>query len=151
MKIIAIDPGTSGGFAIYDSLEITARTQAMPATETDIVDVLHRENVGAVRVVMEKVGGYVGGKGAPGSAMFNFGRNCGVLIGAIVALRIPLEFVTPQTWQKALSLGTAKTSGTRSQWKNKLKAEAQRRWPLCQVNLKTADALLILSWTLRNP
>jgi len=33
------------------------------------------------------------------------------------------------------------------QWKNKLKAEAQRLYPDIKVTLKTADALLILEAT----
>ena len=36
---------------------------------------------------------------------------------------------------------------TPTQWKNKLKAEAQRLFPDIRVTLKTADALLILEAT----
>jgi hypothetical protein len=45
-------------------------------------------------------------------------------------------------------LGTASRCASKSEWKNKLKAEAQRRFPDLKVTLKTADALLILEWVL---
>ena len=54
--------------------------------------------------------------------------------------------VRPQTWQKDFGLGTASRCASKSEWKNKLKAEAQRRFPHLGVTLQTADALLILEW-----
>ena len=50
----------------------------------------------------------------------------------------------PQDWQKGFGLGTASACASKRIWKNKLKAEAQRRFPHLNVTLKTADALLIL-------
>jgi hypothetical protein len=61
-------------------------------------------------------------------------------------LYIRTELITPQKWQKKLGLGTSKGL-TPTQWKNKLKAEAQRLFPDIRVTLKTADALLILEAT----
>jgi hypothetical protein len=55
-----------------------------------------------------------------------------------------VEMVRPQKWQKWLGLGRASGCGSPREWKNKLKAEAQRRFPYLNVTLKTADALLIL-------
>ena len=57
-----------------------------------------------------------------------------------------LELVRPQVWQRAFSLGTASRCASKSVWKNKLKAEAQRRFPDLLVTHSTADALLILEW-----
>lgn len=57
--------------------------------------------------------------------------------------------VRPQVWQKVFNLGTAASCASKSEWKNKLKAEAQRRFPHLPVTLATADALLILEWRLR--
>lgn len=96
-------------------------------------------------VYMEEVGGYVG-KAQPGSAMFVFGRNTGFLIGAIMALGFRLEMVRPQTWQKNLGIGTSRTCASKSEWKNKLKALAQRKFPAANVTLATSDALLILDY-----
>jgi len=78
--------------------------------------------------------------------MFNFGRNHGFTLGLLSALYIRTELITPQQWQKRLFLGTSKGMSP-VQWKNKLKAEAQRLYPDIKVTLKTADALLILEAT----
>lgn len=95
--------------------------------------------------ILELVGGFIG-KAQPGSAMFKFGENYGFLKGCIQALGIRLELVRPQVWQKSFGLGTAANCASKSVWKNKLKAEAQRRFPDLRVTHKTADALLILEW-----
>ena len=114
----------------------------MPATDQDTaVLVLDRLGISDV-VYIEKVGGYVGGKGAPGSAMFNFGRNVGFLFGLIAATKTRVIEVTPQAWQKTIQAGTKATHGDR--WKAHLKQIAQQRQPRLVITLKTADAVLIL-------
>ena len=103
-RILAIDPGLSGGLAHYGPSGVTL--DAMPTTDADVRDlVLDRLGVSDV-VFIEKVGGYVGGKGAPGSAMFNFGRNVGFLHGLISSRKIRTIEVPPQTWQKTIQAGT---------------------------------------------
>jgi len=143
----AIDPGKKGGIAVrYPGDNVQA--YKMPATEGDLRDLfvrLYNPDNPTVAYV-EKVGGYIGGPGAPGSAMFNFGRNHGFTLGLLSALYIRTELITPQQWQKRLSLGTSKGMKP-TEWKNKLKAEAQRRFPELTVTLYTADALLILEAT----
>jgi hypothetical protein len=93
--------------------------------------------------VLEEVSGFAG-KAQPGSAMFRFGEHFGFVKGVVQALGVRLVLVRPQLWQKGFGLGTASACGSRTEWKNKLKAEAQRRFPHLNVTLKTADALLIL-------
>jgi hypothetical protein len=143
----AVDPGKNGGIAVrYQGDRVLAFR--MPATEGDLRDLfvrLYNPDNPTVAYV-EKVGGYIGGPGAPGSAMFNFGRNFGFILGAFASLYIRTELITPQQWQKRLSLGTSKGMNP-TEWKNKLKAEAQRRFPDMTVTLYTADALLILEAT----
>ena len=143
----AVDPGKSGGIAVrYAGDKVQA--YKMPPTEGDLRDLfvrLYNPDNPTVAYV-EKVGGYIGGPGAPGSAMFNFGRNHGFTLGVLSALYIRTELITPQQWQKRLSLGTSKGMKP-TEWKNKLKAEAQRRFPDMTVTLYTADALLILEAT----
>lgn len=121
----------------------------MPETEGDRVALL-REVRDAAAVegcelvcVLEQVGGFVG-RGQPGSAMFRFGENFGFIKGVIQTLGIRLVLVRPQLWQKGFGLGTASSCASKNIWKNKLKAEAQRRFPHLNVTHRTADALLIL-------
>ena len=145
--MIAIDPGESGGVASLDAMgRVTA--EGMPATEGDILELLmthkhvHQLERMDLVAVMEEVGGYCG-QACPGSAMFNFGRNFGFLLGVLQATGWRVVLVKPQKWQKVLGLGT-KSGLTKTQWKNKLKERAQQLHPSLKVTLQTADALLIL-------
>ena len=116
---------------------------AMPDTLGDLVelfDELHQGHA-VIEVYMEKVGGFTG-KGQPGSAMFKFGQGYGQLQGVIATLSWPLQLVTPQRWQKAQHLGTRGKMNT-TQWKNKLKSQAQMLYPQHKITLKTSDAFLI--------
>jgi hypothetical protein len=145
--IVAIDPGLSGGVAV----RWFGKTDCwpMPETQGDLLERLREvKNVAGLEgdelvCVLEEVSGFAG-KAQPGSAMFRFGEHFGFIKGVVQALEIRLVLVRPQVWQKGFGLGTASACQTKSEWKNKLKAEAQRRFPHLDVTLKTADALLIL-------
>lgn len=140
---LAIDPGASGGFAWQTKEAVCA--QKMPGTEGDVLSFMRGFNPTDYVVFMEEVGGYVG-RAQPGSAMFTFGRNSGFLIGVIMALGFRLEMVRPQKWQKDMGVGTSKTCASKTEWKNRLKALAQRKFPNLDITLATADALLILDY-----
>ena len=147
MITIAIDPGSSGALAWQDA-DGQMQSSKMPATEGDVVDLLRSLAVSSpVTAYVEKVGGFTG-QGQPGSAMFTFGRGVGVLHGALLALGVRVIEVTPQKWQGHIGIGTSKGSATKTAWKNKLRAEAQRRYPCQKVTLATADALLMLEYAL---
>ncbi len=145
--IVAIDPGMSGGVAVRWFEK--ADCWPMPETQGDLLERLREiKNVAGLEgdelvCVLEEVSGFAG-KAQPGSAMFRFGEHFGFIKGVVQALEIRLVLVRPQVWQKGFGLGTASACRTRSEWKGKLKAEAQRRFPHLDVTLKTADALLIL-------
>lgn len=151
--IIAVDPGKSGGFAW--SFQDLVRLQPMPATQGEILQTIReyvREAlctpIGSSSTVayMELVGGFIQGNPVPGSAMFAFGHGVGFIVGVLQTLGIRTIQVRPQKWQKHFSLGTKSECATTSVWKNKLLAEAQRRYPNQKITLKTADALLILDY-----
>lgn len=144
-KLLAIDPGANGGFANLE--DGVVKTLPMPPTDGDVLCHLnHCIAQGCDEVFIEEVGGYAGGAGAPGSAMFNFGRGYGFILGVLMARGIRVNLVRPQKWQKHFSLGTVKTSGGKTPWKNKLKQKAQQLFPHADVTLKTADALLIFEY-----
>ena len=139
-RILAIDPGLSGGLAYYGPAGIILNS--MPATDQD-VSILVSDRLAISDVCyIEKVGGYVGGKGAPGSSMFNFGRNVGFLHGLIASMLVRCVEVPPQRWQKTIGAGVKASYGTK--WKAHLKQLAQQRQPGILITLKTADAVLIL-------
>ena len=148
MTTVAIDPGLSGGLA-YKRDGQPAQAVAMPATEGDLVNVLRdiAEEADEVVAIVEEVGGYIG-KAQPGSSAFKFGRNFGFILGVLQTLGVRVELVRPQKWQKTLSLGSASGCASKTEWKNKLKAVAQRLYPHLKLTLATADALLILDYAL---
>ncbi len=151
--VIAIDPGKAGGLAVFGAGKPFA--YAMPDTAGDLLDLLRELHQSATIearepvCVLELVGGFVGKK-QPGSAMFKFGEGYGFIKGVIQTLGIPLELVRPQDWQKVFHLGTSASCGGGKVWKNKLKAEAQRRFPHLKVTLATADALLLGTYFLNS-
>lgn len=150
--VLAIDPGASGGIAVQEG-DSKPYVFAMPDTDGDLVGELkaiacraRSENLEYVAFI-EQLTGFAG-VAVPGHTMFKMGRNLGVAIGALQAFGFRVEMVTPQKWTKYFSVGTARSCGSKTEWKNKLKAEAQRRFPDLKVTLKTADALLILDYAL---
>lgn len=150
-RILAIDPGASGGMAYTDDDNSQAASFPMPDTEGDVLDKLREIAALGIQVCyIEEVGGYCGAA-MPGSAMFKFGRGFGFTLGCLMALGFRVEMVKPQKWQKHFSLGTVKSNGGKVPWKNRLKSEAQRRFPTSHVTLATADALLILDYAKAQP
>jgi hypothetical protein len=153
---ITVDPGKSGGMAW--SMNGLAECKPMPETDTAVTETLLvlTAMAGQEKVAyVEKVGGFIkprtdGKAGQPGSAMFRFGHGRGVIVGALMAFGWRIIEPTPHQWQRRLGLGTRSACGSDAEWKNKLKAEAQRRFPECRVTLKTADALLMLDFATAN-
>ncbi len=145
---ITIDPGVNGGIA-WDGAALPS-CMGMPGSDTEIAEEIHnladilcsiRDNL---KFIIEDVPKFVG-RALPGSTIFPLAFNCGLVRGIAVSLRMPVILVRPQDWQKHFCLGSKGNSST-TEHKNKLKAEAQRRYPHLKVTLKTADALLMLAY-----
>ena len=144
--LLAIDPGANGAYAIRFPDGTTTATRF--TSESDFLEAMFTlasqaaQNSTPVTAYIEQVGGYVG-KAQPGSAMFNFGRNFGYILGICQALAFTVELIRPQTWQKAYPTRTTKTQNA-TQHKRELKDHATRLFPTLKPTLATADALLIL-------
>lgn len=143
MKLIAIDPGKGGGIAIQNS---DAAAHSMPDTAIDTARLLDPHVAPDTIIYLEHVPPYV--PCARPKNMFRLGESFGVLQGILAALRIRTVLVRPAKWQAHFGLGTRSACKSDSEWKNKLKAEAQRRFPHLKVTLKTADALLLLDYAI---
>lgn len=154
MNIIAIDPGLSGGIVSGD-LSSPAVVKNMPDTEVDVVHLLractehHQENV----LVIEKLPHFVSVPGGrvSGASMAKLHRNAGLITGAAIALGLRVVEVDPHSWQKHFRLGTKKSAGGYTAWKNVLKGEAQKRFPGFKVTHANADALLIWEYARNLP
>jgi hypothetical protein len=132
---LAIDPGASGGW-VFEMGDDACTSGGI----NELVDLHFPLNT---VIVLENVPPFVG-RIIPSSAAFKLGKSCGWLEGYFTGKGFPVVLVRPQEWQKTMGVGTKGTSTT-SEWKNKLKAEAQRRFPLNTITLKTADAFCLLA------
>lgn len=120
----------------------------MPETYQDIYDVLSGINALATNdavCYLEDVGQGIPGQSSRATA--TFARHNGHIEMALYALGVPTVKVKPQKWERHYSntIGTSR-GRSRSRWKNKLKEEAQRRFPKERITLWNADALLILEY-----
>jgi len=146
--IIGIDPGEKGGIAMLDQNGKVINVEKMPETPKDLYDHLvalmsHAASTASqmcepdVVVYIEKVGG-IPGQGA--SSAFSFGKGCGHLEMALLALKLSTNDVTPQKWQK--------TAAEKREHKRKLKAKCQSLFPKLgkKITNATCDALLIAEY-----
>ena len=154
---IGIDPGATGGIAILCGSAVQAIT--MPHSERTLYDLLHQHASppGNVCAAIEQVSGFIGTT-HPGSAMFEFGENYGFLRACLVACGLTpskgdistgtFVSVPPQRWQTALHIDPRRKQESKTDWKNRLKWNAQelfpkKKYPNLTITLRTADALLI--------
>lgn len=152
-----------GGLAYIDDVGIY-NCLPMPETNGDLLIYLRNIRTFTTICYIEHVVGFIPGGGA--GAMFTFGENFGYIQGCLDALGFRVIRVRPAAWQKFLQLGgkvgkikadkaaskeqkkivNQHNSAIDREWKNKLKEDAQRRFPGLVITLKTADACLILDY-----
>lgn len=142
-RIIAIDPGASGGIAWVD-VDGIVRADPMPEGMSEQIDAIRGLAVMLMpaSAVMERVGGYMPGNSGP--AACKFARHCGHIEAALYTVGVPSTQVAPQTWQK--SLGAMPKD--KPERKRAIRELMARRYPHLKVTLKTADALGILTWAM---
>lgn len=115
MILLGCDPGLDGAIAVYRPLDNVLQTHTMPTLKVKagserrilddvelarIVDAICRDGAPALCVV-EQVGP---GQSKGTVASFHLGANFGVLRGVLAANFIPVEFVGPRTWKKAVKI-----------------------------------------------
>lgn len=141
-EVIAIDPGVAGGWA-YDMEHGTIECCKMPETDGDILTGLRNlYAVGHREIRMELPAKAIFGAGHSSLAVLH--RNVGFIQGCAMAIGFSLLLVQPKAWQKVIGLSKRQGEEQRK-WKNRLKEEAQRRFPNLHITLSTADAVLILA------
>jgi crossover junction endodeoxyribonuclease RuvC len=116
VRVLGVDPGLTGAFAVIEtSLDLLlvwdmpvalsgtgSRKEVIPVFVADIVrdtapDVCFIERVGA----MPKQGV---------SSVFSFGRSYGVVLGVLGALRVPVHLIAPAQWKRTMKLGQDKAA-----------------------------------------
>lgn len=146
MKYLGLDPGAHGGIAWIDGPTVGAA--AFPGNPEAAVRLIAEHAPGAV-AVLERVGA---APGMGGASAFSFGKSTGYLLGALIALGVPVVEVVPMRWQRVLGcltpptprvLSAAERRAVKRDHKLQLQALAQAWFPHLQVTAATADALLL--------
>jgi hypothetical protein len=163
--VLGIDPGKHGGFALISPDDIVL-TFPMPETEFRVGELFRERFAGKVsHCQIEKVHAMPRDRKAN---IFTFGRNTGMLIGMLIAFKIPFKETDPKIWQGGLGIPkrirTPKKAYQQKalidadnvpmqesdrDWKKRLMAIAKNLFPGHAVTLETADALLIAEFARR--
>ncbi len=147
--IAGIDPGLSGGIAFLgvggvESFDMPVHRLTRgdkSKAEIDahaIAEMFWQHHVD--HVFVEKVGA-MPGQGT--SSMFAFGKAYGVVIGVLATVAVPMTFVAPGTWKKALGVPAAK-DGAKAR-ASQLMPAAANQWSLVKHHGR-AEAALIALW-----
>lgn len=125
-SVVGIDPGLTGAMVLLNAEGQIVAFSDMPVFTIDgknrvnvhgVGTLLSQYNADGARAVIEQVGA-MPGQGV--SSMFNFGFAAGAVHGAVGAIGMPLQTVTPQKWKKYFGL---------SKDKDAARQLATRKWP----------------------
>jgi len=149
--ICGIDPGLSGALAMLDARTGELRVFDMPTfalarggKNKREIDVVGLANLIAAdrhpgHTFIEQVGA-MPGQGVSG--VFAFGKAYGIIIGVLAARGVPMTFVNPRVWKKALGVPAAK-DGARAR-ASQLMPTSAFWWPLVKHDGRAEAALIAL-------
>ena len=114
--ILAIDPGAKGALAFFRPDQGTQELIDTPTVEVKRGQKLKTEispqMLAAIirarnpSIAILEIVGAMPGQGV--SSMFQFGRGVGMLEGILSALDVPVTYISPQGWQKAVNARSGK-------------------------------------------
>lgn len=149
MHILGIDPGKTGGLAILDGETgqvVAVHPMPMVGSEFDVESLFQviQALPDGSRVVLERVNAFPK-QGV--SSVWAFAFGVGMIQGLVRASHVPLELVSPVTWQKASCGSTGGDKSVTTSW-------VARMFPGTQLVLKgcrkphegICDALGIAHW-----
>jgi crossover junction endodeoxyribonuclease RuvC len=148
---IGIDPGLSGAVAvispeslkIFDMPTMTVERNGKAKRQVSATELAHifaNFNSNDTHVYVEKVSA-MAGQGV--TSVFSFGRSFGMIEGILAAFKLPVTYVAPATWVKAVGRGQGKDAS---------RARAMELFPNNQADFKRvkddgrSDAALIAYW-----
>jgi len=125
VKVLGIDPGLHGGYALIgDDCQPLAELFPLAGNEVDLAEIVKDWfTLGFDLAVIEKVAA-MPKQGV--SSTFTFGRRFGELLGILAAMQVRTELVRPQEWKKVILEGSLKDKDAAIVW-------ARRAYPT--VNL----------------
>ena len=151
MILTSFDPGKVASYAVFDTsrpweIEVGEVRQIGVGRELRPCGIHIRGLVSASdQALVEKVGA-MPGQGV--TSMLTFGMCYGAIMGAISALEVPLERVSPQDWKSGSRIGALKDDAA----KNAARAYAKELWPQhaalfdVKKNHGMAEAGLMARW-----
>jgi crossover junction endodeoxyribonuclease RuvC len=148
---IGVDPGLSGAIAvmspeslkIFDMPTMTVERNGKAKRQvsaTELADLLYLYSGKDCHVFVEKVSA-MAGQGV--TSVFSFGRSFGMIEGILAAFKLPVTYVAPATWVKAVHRGAGKDAS---------RSRAMELFPDNQADFKRvkddgrSDAALIAYW-----
>ena len=153
MLIIGIDPGLSGAVACLDHRGLRSLEDIPIMSRSGRGFVKHQINgAGLATLLKDQIAEHGDGKdalcvyielvnamaGQGRSSIASLGMTVGMIEGVVVALGLPHQYVTPQTWKKHYKLDSDK---------ERARALAQRFYPNASITRKKdhnrAEAILI--------
>lgn len=145
--IIGIDPGKSGGVAVYkggNTIEAFPCPSDVENMASSIIDILHNFKVDGIKisnilVAIENVHAFpTDGR----SSAFKFGRNFGMWLGIFASNKLKVVQISPFTWMKSFG----DMPKIKQERKKHLKELAIKFFPDARVTLKTSDAILLAKY-----
>ena len=150
--IVAIDPGTSGGIAIFSKNRIQAVKMPSDVQKMDEYFKFILATYPNVVVFIEKVQAFTSDDDAPGKkfAINKMLANYQQILTVVKLNGFRFIEVYPVSWQSSLGLKLPKSEGdeSKSQRKNRYKDFSQNCFPELKVNLNTCDALCLIQFAL---
>ena len=148
---IGVDPGLSGAIAvmspenlkIFDMPTMTVERNGKAKRQvsaTELADLLYLYSGKDCHVYCERVSA-MAGQGV--TSVFSFGRSFGMIEGILAAFKLPVTYVAPATWVKAVHRGAGKDAS---------RQRAMELFPNNQADFKRvkddgrSDAALIAYW-----
>jgi hypothetical protein len=153
MKILGIDPGVTGGWALLDDrvltecsdLEVTTIGTTKQIVPTYLATILKAYEPDAVVLEDNRANGQNGSK-----ANFSMGLSMGIILGVASTLSHPIVRVRPIDWKRTLGIGSVK-GGTATERKEASRQRALELWPNTDFfkrkkDHNRAEAALIAEW-----
>lgn len=155
MRIVGIDPGATGGICCLDTVSGESHVTDLPLIADKslkwidglrLTDLL--KTYGPNMAIVERASVFPNQGTVAG---FHYGMVFGSILSVLQACHVPLEFVTPVVWKKALGLpgGKDKTAS-----KHAALNRARLLFPKADLKLEKhhnrAEALLLATWRARD-
>jgi len=148
--LITIDPGASGGIAVFTRNGVQA--VKMPKSVAEMNDYFQYINNTYENVVVfiEKVQAYISDDAEPGKkfAINKMLANYQQILTVVKLCGFRYVEVYPISWQTTMGLKIKGEDETKTERKNRYKDFAQNIFPELKVTLQTSDALCLIQFAL---